>query len=109
MIMGDIKELAIAYWRLKKWLDNTDFSHKMIVESALRSFERYLSDSNIQILDLTGQIFDPGLAVEVIYCENDTPLQEGKAVISEMITPIIIQTEKLLHTGQVIVKEICEE
>jgi hypothetical protein len=104
--MGDLKELAIAYWRLKKWVDNNDIPHKMAVESALRSFEHYLSDCEVEILDLAGQMFDPGLAVEIIYCENDEPLYESKFIISEMVTPTIMHCEKLLHIGQVVIKNV---
>jgi hypothetical protein len=103
--MDDIKELAIAYWRLQKWSKNPDIPKRIIVESALRSIQHYLNGMNIQVLDLTGRGYDPGLAVKIIYCEEDASLNTDSFIISEMISPIIYQSGKLLRTGEVVIKK----
>ena len=40
---ADIKELAVAAWRLEKWLDNLVADRKMAAKSALRSIKKYIS------------------------------------------------------------------
>ena len=42
---ADIKELAVAAWRLEKWLDNLVADRKMAAKSALRSIKKYISAS----------------------------------------------------------------
>ena len=39
---ADIKELAVAAWRLEKWLDNLVVDRKMAAKSALRSIKKYI-------------------------------------------------------------------
>ena len=99
--MADIKELAISYWRMDKWLNNANVERKMAASSALRSIKKYLDSNGIEVLDLTGQKFDSGLAVDVI--NNDIPegTQEDCALISEMIKPIIMQNGSVIQFGQV--------
>ena len=73
----------------------------MAASSALRSIKKYLDSNGIEVLDLTGQKFDSGLAVDVI--NNDIPegTQEDCALISEMIKPIIMQNGSVIQFGQV--------
>ena len=99
--MADIKELAISYWRMDKWLNNANVERKMAASSALRSIKKYLDSNGIEVLDLTDQKFDSGLAVDVI--NNDIPegTQEDCALISEMIKPIIMQNGSVIQFGQV--------
>lgn len=99
--MADIKELAISYWRMEKWLNNTNVERKMAASSALRSIKKYLDSNGIEVVDLTGQKFDSGLAVDVI--NNDIPEGENEetALISEMIKPIIMQNGAVIQFGQV--------
>ena len=99
--MADIKELAVAYWRMNKWLENTNAERKMAATSSLRSIKRYLDSNNIEILDLTGQKFDDGLAVDIV--NNDVPEENGNenVLISEMIKPIVMQNGTVIQFGQV--------
>lgn len=101
MMATDIKELAISYWRMEKWLNNTNVERKMAANSALRSIKRYLEGNKIEVLDLVGQHFDSGLAVDVI--NNDVPegTDDSKIIISETIKPIIMQEGAVIQFGQV--------
>ncbi len=98
---ADIKELAISYWRMEKWLNNTNVERKMAASSALRTVKRYLDSNNIEVLDLLGQHFDSGLAVDVI--NNDVPegTDDSKVIITEMLKPIIMQDGAVVQFGQV--------
>lgn len=97
----DIKELAISCWRMEKWLNNTNVERKMAANSALRTIKRYLEGNKIEVLDLVGQHFDSGLAVDVI--NNDVPegTDDSKIIISETIKPIIMQEGAVIQFGQV--------
>ena len=100
--MADINEIAISYWRIDKWLKNTNVERKMAVTSSLRSIKKFLDNNNVEVLDLTGNKYDAGLAVEVIGrdYEDETP-DESKLVISEMLKPVIMQNGSVMQFGQV--------
>ena len=99
--MADITEIAVASWRLEKWLDNVNVERKMAAKSALRAIKKYLNENNIEIIDLTGAKFDVGLAITVVNNESDET-DEDKLVISEMVKPIIKENGAVIQYGQVI-------
>ena len=99
---ADIKELAVAAWRLEKWLDNLQADRKMAAKSALRSIKKYISASGVEVVDPVGSRFDPGLAVEVISNEAEgTP--EEQLIISETITPYLYENGELIQHARVII------
>ena len=102
--MADIKDIAVAAWRLEKWLETVNVERKMAAKSSLRSIKRYLSDNNIEVMDLTGTRFDVGLAVSVVNNESEET-DESKLIISEMVRPIIKQDGAVIEHGQVILGE----
>ena len=97
----DLKDLAISYWRMERWVNNINAERKMAANSALRTIKKYLDSNGIEILDLLGNTYDPGMAVDVI--NNDVPdgADESKIVISEMIKPVIIKDGTVIQFGQV--------
>ena len=99
--MPDIKELAVSYWRMDKWLKNVNVERKMAATSSLRAIKRFLDSNDVAIMDLTGEKFDAGLAVDVV--NNDVPngADESKVIISEMIRPVVIQNGEVIQLGQV--------
>ena len=99
--MADITEIAIAAWRLEKWLDNVNVERKMAAKSALRAIKKYLKENDIETLDLTGSKFDVGLAVSVVNNESDE-VDEDNLIISEMVKPIIKERGAVIQYGQVI-------
>jgi LysM repeat protein len=99
--MADITEIAVASWRLEKWLDNVNVERKMAAKSALRAIKKYLSENSIEVIDLTGSKFDVGLAVSVVNNESDET-DEDKLIISEMVKPIIKENGAVIQYGQVI-------
>ena len=100
--MADIKEIAISYWRIEKWLKNTNVERKMAVTSSLRAIKKYLDGNNVEVIDLTGRKYDAGLAVEVIGrdYEGETP-DESKLIISEMLKAVVMQDGAVMQFGQV--------
>ena len=99
--MADITEIAVAAWRLEKWLDNVNVERKMAAKSALRSIKRYLQENEIEVIDLTGAGFDVGFAVSVVNNES-SETDEDKLIIREMVKPIVKEKGSVIQYGQVI-------
>lgn len=99
---ADIKELAVASWRLEKWLDNLNSERKMAAKSALRSIKKYIAAMGVEVKDPLGSKFDPGLAVEVVNNE-DIEANEENLIIIETLTPYIYQNAELVQHARVII------
>lgn len=99
---ADIKELAVASWRLEKWLDNLNSERKMAAKSALRSIKKYITAMGVEVKDPLGSKFDPGLAVEVVNNE-DIEANEENLIIIETLTPYIYQNAELVQHARVII------
>ena len=99
---GDIKELAVAAWRLEKWLDQLNADRKMAAKSALRSIKKYIADSGVEVRDPLGSRFDPGLAVEVVNNEAEDAREE-ELIITETLAPYVYQDGKLIQYARVII------
>lgn len=69
--MNNIIDLAIAYWRLEKWVAAAPVERKMAAESSLRIFQEFLDENKLKVIDLTGQPYDQGLSVEIMYYEDE--------------------------------------
>lgn len=99
---ADIKELAVAAWRLEKWLDNLNADRKMAAKSALRSIKKYITASGVEVKDPLGSKFDPGLAVEVVNNEADG-VPEEQLIIIETLAPYVYQDGELTQHARVII------
>lgn len=102
---ADIKELAVAAWRLEKWLENQNIDRKMAAKSALRSIKKYIAASGIEVKDPLGAKFDPGLAVEVVNNETEEAPEE-MLIITETISPYIYQDGVLVQHAKVIIGSV---
>lgn len=101
--VADIKELAVATWRLEKWVDNLNYDRKMAAKSALRSIKKFLTASGIEIRDPVGSKFDPGLAVEVVNNESEDADNEENLIIIETLSPYLYQNGELIQYARVII------
>lgn len=102
--MEKIKDVAIAFWRLEKWINTANVDKKAAAESSLRSIKRFLDENSIEIEDLTGETYDSGLAVEIVYSEDDDGSNpDGVAKITQMVKPIILQSGSVIQFGQAII------
>lgn len=99
---ADIKELAVAAWRLEKWLDNLNADRKMAAKSALRSIKKYIKASGVEVKDPVGAKFDPGLAVEVVNNEAKN-IPEEELIIIETLAPYVYQGDELVQHARVII------
>lgn len=99
---ADIIELAVAAWRLEKWLDNLNADRKMAAKSALRNIKKYISACGIEVKDPIGAMFDPGLAIEVVNNESEEAPEET-LIITETLSPYIYHEGKLVQHARVII------
>lgn len=99
---ADIRELAVAAWRLEKWLDNLNAERKMAAKSALRSIKKFITESGVEIKDPIGAKFDPGLAVEVVNNEAEDTSEE-ELIIIETLSPYIYLNGELVQHARVII------
>ncbi len=105
---ANIKELAVAAWRLEKWLGTINTDRKMAAKSALRSIKKYIAASGVEVKDPIGAKFDPGLAIEVVNNEaQDAP--EEALIITETISPYIYMDGKLVQHARVIIGNTIKE
>lgn len=105
---ADIKELAVAAWRLEKWLDNLNSDRKMAAKSALRSIKKYIAALAVEVVDPIGSKFDPGLAIEVV--NNEAPeTPEEDLIIIETLAPYVYQNGELIQHARVIIGTLVKE
>lgn len=105
---ADVKELAVAAWRLEKWLDNLNSTRKMAAKSALRSIKKYITALDIEVIDPVGSKFDPGLAIEVVNNESPEAFEEN-LIIVETLTPYVYQNGELMQHARVIIGTTVKE
>ena len=105
---ADIKELAVAAWRLEKWLDNLNSDRKMAAKSALRSIKKYIAALAVEVVDPVGSKFDPGLAIEVV--NNEAPeTPEENLIIIETLAPYVYLNGELIQHARVIIGTLVKE
>ena len=107
MGLGDV---ALAYWRLEKWVEGLNAERKNAATSSLRLLGRFLDENNIEIIDFLGQRYDAGMAIDVIGKDIEDSAMEDDLIISETLIPLILINGEVLKFGQVMlgknVKEI---
>ena len=97
----NIGEVALAYWRLSKWVNGVNTERKTAATSSLRLLSNYLKENNIEIKDYVGQQYDVGMAFDVVGKDSEDDKQEEDLIISETLTPLILQNGEVIRFGQV--------
>lgn len=95
--------VVLGYWKLRKWLNESEVERKNTAEKALMLIEKSIKEDSIELVDLTGRVYDVGLAVEVI--RNDAPDEKDdtKIIVTEMVKPIIVKDNKVTSFGEVVI------
>jgi len=104
----DIIELAVSSWRISKWNENNKIEFKMNtlpLEYSIRKIYTVLGLVNVEIIDPTGSYYDIGLAVDVVYSIDEDMNVEGKIIIHETLSPIILIDNKIVKRGEVVIKK----
>ncbi len=104
----NLAELAVATWRLERWLSNLNAERKMAAKKSLRETKKFLEASGVEVVDPIGGRFDPGLAVEVV--NNEEPdIDEDELIIIQTNAPIVKQSGSVIQYGKVILGQAVKE
>lgn len=97
-------ELAVESWRLEHWLAGLP-PEKVAskLRHVARRLQKFLTEREFAALDLTGQKYEPGMAVEVLEVFADESLRAQEKLIVEMVAPIILWRGQVVRHGQIVV------
>ena len=101
--LSSLAELAVEWWRLGRWAGAAEGSSPQARHVA-RRLGKFLQELGLEVLDVTGRAYEPGLAVEVLDAFDDARLPFGSQVIDETVAPVVLFRGAVVRHGQVIVK-----
>jgi hypothetical protein len=102
--LDSLVELAIESWRLEHWLAGLPPEKAgSKLRHIARRLQKFLNERELAALDLTGQKYEPGMAVEVLEVLTDENSRAGEKLIVEMVAPIILWRGRVVRHGQIVV------
>lgn len=102
--LASLVELAIECWRLERWLAaQGQEAATAQARHVARRLGKFLSERELHVLDLTGQQYAAGLAVEVLDALESPDVPEGLELIDETITPVVMWRGTVVKHGQVVI------
>ena len=110
-MINDLADIAAETFRLRgvfrRAVRNADPGEKKKYMSQFSWFEKKvykaLEESGLSVVDLSGQRYDPGMAVTPLNLDEFGPDEE--LTIDRMIEPVIMKDDRLIRTGTVILRE----
>jgi hypothetical protein len=98
-------ELSVQCWRLKRLSEFAqDANTKGVLRHAVRHMTEMLEKLDIQVVDLTGRVYDAGMVQEVIEMRQDAEMADGCAMVEETVAPTITWRGQMVHRGQIVVR-----
>ncbi|HEX8499336.1 MAG TPA: hypothetical protein VF659_02000 [Pyrinomonadaceae bacterium] len=101
--LSSLAELAVEWWRLERWAGAAGESSPQARHVA-RRLGKFLSDLGVEVLDVSGRAYEPGLAVEVLDAFEDARLPAGSQVIDETVAPVVLFRGAVVRHGRVVVR-----
>jgi len=101
--LSTLAELAVEWWRLERWAGGSEESSPQ-ARHAARRLGRFLSEHGLEVLDVTGRAYEPGLAVEVLDAFEDASLPRGSQVVDETVAPVVLYRGAVVRHGQVVIR-----
>jgi len=100
-----IATLALEIWRLWRTVENKEsHANSVNLRYSIRKMKEALEVQGCSFIDLTGEIYDAGMAVDIIETEGERKDGVTDLIIKEMVAPIILFGGVLLTHGQVILE-----
>jgi len=93
--------LASEVWRLRRHADSLGETDAVSLRYSIRQLSRLLDDLNVQIVDLAGRPYDPGMIQEVVEVIDDPEMFAGRRVIAETILPTITWNGAIAQPGKI--------
>ena len=101
--LSALAELAVEWWRLDRWASGAHEAGAHARHVA-RRLAKFLSEQGLEVLDVAGRAYEPGLAVEVLDAFRDARLPPGAQVVDETVTPVVLFRGTVVRHGQVVVR-----
>ena len=103
-------DVAVESWRLARLFSRVigklDAGEGNRYASQLRYFQKKLAESleasGLAIVDLEGQIFDPGMAASALNLGDFEP--DDRLLVDQMLEPIVVGPNGLRRTGTVMLR-----
>jgi molecular chaperone GrpE (heat shock protein) len=96
--------MAVACWRLQQTLQTAvELPSEVVVRHATRSLAEALGAMGLQIIDLRGRVYDPGLAPEVVDVLREEGADEATAIVLETVIPTLEYQGRVVRPGQIVV------
>src|SRR3974390_1987635 len=97
-------DISMECWRLRKIAEGQiEGDDAAGMRHAVRRIGDVLSGMGVEIVDLVGRSYDPGLVPEVIEVRLDDTLPKGRVIIHETIVPTVIWRGQVVGRGQIVV------
>jgi hypothetical protein len=97
--------LAIEVWRLWRMIEGyQEQSYALSLRYSIKKMKQILEGQGFSFIDLVGQTYDAGMAVDVIDSEYEKKDEQMKLVVKEMIAPIVLFNGQLMSHGQVVLQ-----
>jgi len=98
--INSFADLAVECWRLGRCLSAIDENNQKVALNYIhRKLNRFIEDNGLQALDISGQSFDPGLALEVIETIETEGVPQGTSIVGEMTSPIVLHEGRVIRHG----------
>lgn len=105
MPKSTIASLALEIWRLWRFIEiQENQPHPIGLQYSVRKMKDIFKNHGGVFVDLTDELYDAGMAIDILDTEGEKTDEEKKLFIKEMIAPIILLNDKILMHGQVILE-----
>jgi len=107
-------DVAVESWRLARLftrlISKLDAGEGTRYSSQLRYFHKKLAEAlevcGLALVDLEGQIFDPGMAATALNLGDFGP--DDTLVVDQMMEPVVVGPQGLLRTGTMMLRRSAE-
>lgn len=94
-----VVRLATEFWRLSRRVQRSGDSDELRLRDSIARIDDVFAEHDVHAVDHDGQLYDPGLQVEVLHQRAG----DGPLVILETVRPTITLAGRILQHGQVVV------
>ena len=100
-----IASLALEIWRLWRLIEISENQpYPLSLQYSIKKMKDIFIKQGVDFIDLTGELYDAGMAIDILDTEGEKSEGEQTLIIKEMISPIILFQNEILMHGQVILE-----
>ncbi len=100
-----IASFALEIWRLWRVIEISENQpYPLSLKFSIKKMKDVFIKQGGDFIDLTGELYDAGMAIDILDTEGEKSEGERNLIIKEMIAPIILFQNEILMHGQVILE-----